>query len=81
MPKTVSNRQLRRTVVQQQHALEEGFAPALRAVVQNEAKTRARVDRLEEALDDVGRVAGKAHAMATPRPTLIGRLRWLVTGH
>lgn len=80
MPKTVSNRQLRRTVVQHQHALEEDFAPALRAVIQNEAKTRDRVFRLERALDDVGKVAGEAHAMATPRRTFWGRLRWLVTG-
>ena len=47
MPKTVSNRQLRRTVIQHQQALVEGFAPALRAVTQNEALTRQRVDALE----------------------------------
>ena len=68
MPKTVSNRQLRRTVVQQQHALEEGFAPALRAVVQNEAKTRARVDRLD----------GWTHGFDAL--TFWQRLRWIATG-
>lgn len=29
---------------------------------------------------EIGRVAGEAHAMAMPRPTLWGRLRWLLTG-
>lgn len=68
MPKTVSNRQLRRTVSQHQHALEEGFAPALRAVVQNEAQTRARVDRLEQ------------WTQAADARTFWQRLRWIVTG-
>ena len=66
--KTVSNRQLRRTVVQHQHALEGGFAPALRAVTMNEAKTRERVDRLD------------AWTQALDARTLWGRLRWLLTG-
>ena len=66
MPKTVSNRQLRRTVVAQQAALDEGVAPAIR--------------QLAASVNDILRVAGEAHAMATPRPTLVGRLRWLLTG-
>lgn len=42
--KTVSNRQLRRTVVAQQNVLEEGIAPALREVAQHAQETR---DHLE----------------------------------
>lgn len=62
--KTVSNRQLRRTVVAQQQVLEDGLAPALRAVTQNEEITRARVAKLEAWRDG----------------TLLARLRWLFTG-
>lgn len=72
MPKTVSNRSLRRTVVEHQKALEDGFAPALRSVIQNEAATRERVSRVE-----AWKEAADARVF---RPTVWGRLRWLFTG-
>lgn len=77
MPKTVSNRQLRRTVVAQQHVLEEGLAPALRAVIANEEFTRARVEALEHQMESL-EGAKKAHQVRWG--TVWGRLGWLMVG-
>lgn len=45
--KMVSNRQLRRTVVAQQNALEDGVAPALRNFAREHDSLAKRVDALE----------------------------------
>ena len=80
MSGTVSNRQIRRTVniqagyVEQHHEI-------LQKIIQDELKTRGRVDALDELIEQVGRVAGEAHAMATPRRTLLGRLSWFLRGY
>lgn len=73
----VSNRQIRQAMNKQREYMEQHDA-FLRNLAHDEFKTRGRVDAIETALDDIGRVAGVAHALATPRPTLWGRLRWLV---
>ena len=69
--KTVSNRQLRRTVVSQQKVLEDGVAPAIRAVAQNEEATRARVARLEQT----------QQAWTASTSTWWGRLGWILRGY
>ena len=75
----VSNRQIRQAVNKQGQYVEQHDA-FLRNLAHDELKTRGRVDALDTALGEIGRVAGEAHALATPRPTLWGRLRWLVAG-
>ena len=66
--KTVSNRQLRRTVTEQQHQVErlgDSALQAIQTVAQNEMRTRQRVDALEAFRD----------------MTFTQRLRWLLRGY
>lgn len=72
MPKLVSNRQLRRTVVAQQTALEDGLAPVIRTLAQ----------AITELVPQVGDIRGRVDAIEMARPrTLWQRLRWLLRGN
>ena len=71
MPKTVSNRQLRRTVVAQQQVLDEGVAPAVRT--------------LATAIKELGPQVTDCHARLDAldgfrRMTFLQRLRWILRG-
>ena len=63
--KGVSNRQIRQAVNKQADAITQTIAPTLKSLVNDELKTRARVDALEGFRD----------------MTLRQRLVWLVRGY
>ena len=60
----VSNRQIRKAVNAQADAMTQTFVPTLKALVNDELKTRGRVDALEQWRDS----------------GLWDRLRWLIRG-
>lgn len=73
MAEKVSLRNVRDIVAEHGQAL-DALQPVLRGVF-------LRLDGLDTTARDVGMVAGEAHALATPRTTFLGRLRWVVKGY